>query len=172
MRIIARGAAVVLLGACAASAETAPTSTPAAEPASETSDSISPAPADRGIGPRDTVAPNEIRLSGAVASPSAGDVQRAVRGASPALSACYDTAVAERPGLEGRIVLDLECVDGRCISVRVIEDGVGSPPLSACVTGVLTGLRFNPQPDRVTVRLPLAFALPSAGVPETDAGRK
>jgi hypothetical protein len=54
--------------------------------------------------------------------------------------------------------VDLECVDGRCFSVRVVEDGVGSPPLSACVVGVLTGLRFTPRPDRVTVRLPLAFA--------------
>ena len=89
-----------------------------------------------------------------------------------AASVCYGIASsaphsARMPSARARAS---RVANNGCLSVRVTDDGVGSPPLATCVVSVLTGLRFNPQPYRVTVRVPLAFAPPDTSQSEEDGG--
>lgn len=158
------GLAAALLGGCGAASP--PPASPAQREARADDGGGAPRPgasASAGRRPRATVDPAETgRLSGAVASPSYDEVRRALGGRLAALGQCYDRARAARPGLEGRIVVDLRCAVDRCLDVSVVEDGVSDPGLAACVETELTGM---PVPGlsssgEVTVRAPLVFTSP------------
>jgi hypothetical protein len=117
------------------------------------------------------VGPHELdpfRLSGAVVSTDLGELRRELLAAQPAIMECWEDVVAASPELGGRIVVDLECEEGRCPHITLLVDEIGSAPLSRCIVGVLAGVRYTPGPGGIHARFPFVFSRgPSS---QTDAG--
>jgi hypothetical protein len=63
---------------------------------------------------------------------------RAMGGRMPAIRACYEGVVADRPTVEGTLRMLMTLPEGRGgVRVEVSEDGVNDAPLVRCVRGVL-----------------------------------
>lgn len=84
------------------------------------------------------------------------DVKRVLDGANPALRACFDGRLAERPGLSGawRISFVATVTGGAARDVRVEPVETADTTLERCLTGVVGGLVFPPmtQDQPVTKR--------------------
>jgi len=156
---------------------------PSPEPAQERADgapsrphrapSVRPAPTSRpsdisGIlsgnedrrvaGPSGQLRPNTLEVSGGLVH---DEVQRVLRGATPRMRACYNTALGTNPTLTGRMNLRV-VVDAlgevKTVSVTDVTDA----PMRSCVQNIVKGLRF-PAPGTSDVAFSTSFDLVNGG---------
>ncbi|MEW5849932.1 MAG: AgmX/PglI C-terminal domain-containing protein [Myxococcota bacterium] len=93
------------------------------------------------------------------AEQDAAPIKAAVRGALPAVQACYESRLKEDPTLEGRLVVEIRLgKDAVPADIRVVEDQLGSAPVAACVVGALREVRFPASAANVQLVHPFAFA--------------
>ena len=102
--------------------------------------------------------PNTLEVSGGL---NHDEVQRVLRGATPRMRACYNTALGTNPSLAGRMNLRV-VVDAlgevKTVSVADVTDA----PMRSCVQNVVKGLRF-PAPGTNDVAFSTSFDLVNGG---------
>lgn len=81
----------------------------------------------------------------------------------PALSACWDAAIARAGArITGRLVLQVDVgPQGEVMDARIMELSVEDPELSACVLEQVPALRYQPLGDGNTARINYPFMLSS-----------
>jgi hypothetical protein len=102
----------------------------------------------------------------------AAAVDRLVRSRVPAVRACYERALATKPGLAGRLDARFT-IDGTGATrdVSWAADQLHDPAVAACAAGVIAGWRFSPPPaGPMTVTFPFVFQPPRRDG-GADAGR-
>lgn len=91
----------------------------------------------------------------------AGYVRAQVRAHRPELRRCYERALAESPGLRGRLAIRFTIQpDGSLTDVEVRDDELGSDALAECVVAVVRAWTMPPELSsvrRATVTYPLVF---------------
>jgi hypothetical protein len=115
-----------------------------------------PAPPAPPAGARVTALP--AALQGGL---DAGLVQTVIDGGRTALEACYEDALAARPGLRGRLVMQIQVRgDGSVRAATVAASQMSDPELGACFSRTIAGLSFpRDTQDRSTlVSLPFDLA--------------
>jgi hypothetical protein len=78
-----------------------------------------------------------------------------------AIQACYERALGENEGLQGKITVRFTISEaGRVISSSAREDTVGSSAVTSCVLGIIDRLKFpeNPGGGNVTAEFPFIFS--------------
>jgi len=156
----------VLIRACEASrAEAAPAGAPATptapNPATPAAPTPPPPPPAAGTA---TVRPGTVTSTGLPPD----EIQRIVRVGSDRMLACYRSALAGAPGLEGKLVLQIRIgLDG---AVTKVDTQVGfAAAVDACVADVVRTLRFPAGKVESAVTLPLRFQLDDAPPPAPPA---
>jgi TonB family protein len=85
---------------------------------------------------------------------------REVRSHMPDIRRCYETALAAKPGLSGRIVLKFTvAADGQVETPSLGESTLGSPQAESCVVELARSWRFPaPEGGPVEAEFPFVFA--------------
>jgi len=111
----------------------------------------------------------EARVSGNVSAEDAevdsseidqGRLGGFVRARITSIKACYENALKRNPSLKGKIRIRFTILaTGGLADIAVIENGMGSPEVAACITGFMRGWRtpFHPS-GTVTVEYPFVFS--------------
>jgi hypothetical protein len=95
---------------------------------------------------------------------------RAASGGMGAVRACYDTVVAARPTVTGRLRLSLALGATGAPAVEVVEDGPGDAELTRCVRDALRGLPYGDVERPAAAVLVFELANTAArGVAESSA---
>jgi hypothetical protein len=73
----------------------------------------------------------------------ADGIRSVVRRHSGQVKACYEERLEERPGLAGRLAVDVKIQQGRVVEVSVAEDTTGDERLARCVVRRIKRWRFD-----------------------------
>lgn len=97
----------------------------------------------------------------------AGDaaaVRATVQAHKAEVQACYEGALTQTPGLQGRLVVALSIsASGQVISAEVAADSTAQhPALEACVLSAVRGWLFPPRPGADTLQVRYPFELRAA----------
>ena len=90
---------------------------------------------------------------------AAANFQGAVRGRAGAAQRCYEKALAQQEGLQGKLSVSL-CVGvgGGVCGVSIANDSLGSPLVSQCVLNIFRATTFpSPKNGCVDAQVPLNF---------------
>ncbi len=119
---------------------------------------------------RDTAAPPADDAPPTVWPLSRDGIQGAVREAIPALTRCYESALARDPSLAGTLAIGFEVEDvggvGRVRLVEIDEGRVADPALVDCALDAFEALQFDPPADGGSLRVSYPVTFRS----EADAG--
>lgn len=87
------------------------------------------------------------------------ELRQALLRQEAALLACYRKRLAQRPGSDGSLVLELALRPGggKARSARVSMDSLHAPELSTCVLRAVEGVELPASPERAPVQVPLHF---------------
>ena len=111
----------------------------------------------------------EARVSGNVSAEDAeldsseidqGKLGGFVRARITSIKACYENALKRNPALRGKIRIRFTILEtGGLADIVVLENGMGSAEVAACITGFMRGWRtpFHPS-GTVTVEYPFVFS--------------
>jgi len=111
----------------------------------------------------------EARVSGNVSAEDAeldsseidqGRLGGFVRARITSIKACYENALKRNPALRGKIRIRFTILaTGGLADIAVIENGMGTPDVAACIIGFMRGWRtpFHPS-GTVTVEYPFVFS--------------
>jgi len=114
-------------------------------------------------------AKSEARVAGNVSAEDAevdsseidqGKLGGFVRARIASIKACYENALKRNPALRGKIRIRFTILEtGGLADIVVLENGMGSPEVAACITGFMRGWRtpFHPS-GTVTVEYPFVFS--------------
>jgi len=98
------------------------------------------------------------------AGPCNGNAPPSLRSAlsstAGAARGCYERALRTNSMLEGRMMVAIRVAsNGNVCSASVVQDSVGSPQVTSCVTSLFSGKRFPPVTDGrcADVQVPLSF---------------
>jgi len=98
------------------------------------------------------------------AGPCNGNAPPSLRSAlsstAGAARGCYERALRTNSMLEGRMMVAVRVAsNGNVCSASVVQDSVGSPQVTSCVTSLFSGKRFPPVTDGrcADVQVPLSF---------------
>jgi len=85
-------------------------------------------------------------------------VKVVVREHMPDIRACYQEALVERQGLEGKLVLRWSVqFDGAVSSVETVSTTLDHPPLETCVQDEVRTMQFGLQADAFQITYPFLF---------------
>ena len=90
---------------------------------------------------------------------AAANFQSIVRGRAASAQRCYEKALAQQEGLQGKLSVSL-CVGvgGGVCSASVVSDSLGSPLVSQCVLNIFRATTFpSPKNGCVDAQVPLNF---------------
>jgi TonB family protein len=98
-------------------------------------------------------------MPGAQSSLDRGGINDVIELHFPAIRDCYESRLEERPGLAGRVVLNITLnADGETSSVRVASSTLEDSPMEACLVAALESLRYEHHADgEVSFAYPFAF---------------
>jgi hypothetical protein len=104
----------------------------------------------------------EHRLEAAVASAagqglSAEQIARVVRARSGAFRACYESASARDPRLQGGITVSFNISPAGAVNARIADSSLGSARVEGCVLRMFNRLRFPPADKATSANWPLVF---------------
>lgn len=87
------------------------------------------------------------------------DADKVIASLRPGFKACYQTALAADPTIQGRVVMDtLVAPDGHVTSVNVHEATSLPPAVTGCIAGLLKDATFAPPGGTgSTLRVPITF---------------
>ncbi|MCA9649510.1 MAG: AgmX/PglI C-terminal domain-containing protein [Myxococcales bacterium] len=88
------------------------------------------------------------------------EIRRVIRSHISEVKSCYETSLATKPSLEGRVVLSITIASsGKVASATISDDTLSEPAVGACLTKLAEGWVF-PRPrggGTVVVRYPFVF---------------
>lgn len=125
-----------------------------------------PAPPEIEAGPDGGPVGKKVGTSGPslCAGPCNGNAPPSLRSAlsstASASRGCYERALRTNSMLEGRMMVAVRVAsNGNVCSASVVQDSVGSPQVTSCVTSLFSGKRFPPVTDGrcADVQVPLSF---------------
>jgi len=94
-------------------------------------------------------------------------IQEAMKGAHPAIQACYERALSARDTLQGKVVVSFSLMPtGAPAELEVSASGLPDADVQGCVLEVVAKAPFSPPVDGYNrVVFPFTFALTSSGAP-------
>lgn len=89
-------------------------------------------------------------------------IRQVIRRGLPSVSKCYERAIDERPGAEGKVVMNWDIgPDGRATNVTVKEAGPKIEMIGPCLANLIGSWKF-PKPNKeelhVNVSYPFIFS--------------
>lgn len=87
-------------------------------------------------------------------------IQKVVRGNFKAFGACYETARAAKPELQGKLVLSFEIAgDGTVPAASVAEEStLRDGGFESCTLDLVKQMKFEPAEGKTTVTYPIDFS--------------
>ena len=97
--------------------------------------------------------------AGSCTGTAGGDLASAVRGAAGGARGCYERALRQNSGLQGRLTVRLRVDPGGTVcGASIGRDEIHAAEVSSCVLGIFRGRKFPaPQGGCVDMDVPLSF---------------